>query len=435
MMTAPFRRSLTVAAVLSSAVMASRFPQSLSAAETPAAPADIASNVKDLGSPDATTAEAAVEHLQAAMTDQTRQAVALQEQILKVQEDLVAQLKALGAAPDDAAGTRVAGLLETNSAIYRWATQVATLPREQRDAAYAWGLKSENIQLLGKVYGHDASAASDAVHQIAKMEVSPATDAIFLVLIKSNDRELSLQAIDALYDRKPSPAIIDPLCDAAFYYLNQTGNRSQVRQVTIRGRTMGFVDQNYLSQDNQYVADLLAQYNDPHVRERLEAALSDLVKLDPNDARIRTAMSSNYAGSQGILKLIEAYKPKSIIPLCARMLASNINDNNTTSVPNNRGAVEQFLTSTRLSSAAMLILSTGQDPADYGFTKLTNYGDRWMLSTVSGNENDVYKKLVDWSGSHGKDFGIDKLDIPLAPDRNAGRRGPAGFGVPAGGLP
>lgn len=442
---ARFSRHGILAVALLTAAVGIGGSQLLRAADPPAAQpninADLDVAIKLLGaSPDTKAADEAVAKLQAAMVEQSRQVIAAQKLLLQVQTSLAHQLSALTGLKDAESQARVAGLLDFNSAIYTWASNAAALDPQQRDAVLDWGLKTDNLPLIAKIYGHDPDAKAQAIHDLAKQDPSTATDFMFQVLLNDKDREISLLTLDALFDRKPSSALIDTLCDHAFGWVLNQGRAQPQRQhiVMVHGRQMSFFDSpnqnNYSQQDAEIYADLLTQYHDPKIGEKFDAMLKDYAAAmtNINDGRVLQIISPNYSGNQMFRKLTEEYKPKSMAALCVKVLQNQSTNSQDTQMSFN-GVVGQYHMSTHCDAIAMLALATSQDPSDYGLVKMDNYQGRWMVPGNANDENDSLKKMHDWVEKHAKDIGIESAGAfppasvpPNAPARGGFRGG--GFG-------
>jgi len=390
---------------------------------------------------DLKAADDAVAKLQAAMMNQTRQVIATQKLLLDIQTSLARELTALTGVKDAESQARVAGLLDLNAAIYNWASSVSKMEPAQRDALFEWGLKPDHLPLIAKIYGHDSASKADAIHELAKLDASTATDYMMQVLLNDSDHEITLLTLDSLFDRKPSPALADTICDHAFGWIqNQTRNQQQRQHiVVVHGRQMVYYDnQNQMNyqQDADFYADLLIQYHDPKIAERFDAVLGDFTDsiTNMNDGRVMQVISSNYSNSQVFAKLINAFKPKSAVRLCIKVLQNapgNAQDVNM----NNNGVNGQYHMSTHVDAMAMLINFTGQDLNDYGILKQENY-NRWAVPGNAADENDALKKMHDWLDKHGKEYGVDTVpNFTSAPGAGnpVGRRGVGGGA--AGGMP
>ena len=405
-------------------------------------PPEIAEAVRLLSSNDSKAADEAVAKLQTAMTQQTRQVIIAQQLLLRVQNNLAKQLHLLTGVSSSQAQAHVAALLEYNSSIYRWALNVSSLPDDQRDAVFAWGLKDQNLALVTKVFGHDQDAKVDAIHELAKQTASPAGDWMLQMLLQDKDREVSLLAMDALFDHPLSASLVDALCDKALPPLQPRQAQAQ-HVLNIHGHSVTFYDApsqaGYNPQDAEIAVDLLLKDKNPHVGEKVDAYFWQLLIAvggggSPNmmnDGRLRQAISGNYAGSVAIGRLVEAYKPKNAVQLCVLVLQNNSADSNDPTITVN-GLAEKYHNSIRVDAAALLLRATGQDPTTYGLSKVASNNNQWMVKGTAADENIMLHKVHAWLADHGKDFGVDTLgEFPDAPVPNsAGRGGPPPQGLP-----
>lgn len=371
-------------------------------------PPEMLEALRQMTSEDFKTRENAVNQLEVAMTRQFQQMVQVQDVLLRVQQGLADQLAQMTQAPDADGKNRVAGLMEFNSAVSRWAVDVMGMPAEQRDPFLQWGIKDENLPIIARAYNRKPEVRAKAARDIAKMTGSQA-DWLLVQLLNDSDREVSLTAIDAVGDRPPTPAIVDCLWDravgAAMAQFRQRATRQ--RNITIRGRTIVIYDQDpntngSRQQDADVVVDILIGYKSEDITNRLNTMFKEMssTMTNGNDYRWRV-ISPNYGeGGKAISRLLEAYKPREAVGFLIKVVNMENSDGYDTTVNNN----EKVRYSSSIDGAALLIKSIGQDPEDYNIKKYQNFGDRWLIKGGQPEEAELKKKIMAWWRVHQKEY-------------------------------
>ncbi|HVX83589.1 MAG TPA: hypothetical protein VH253_02110 [Phycisphaerae bacterium] len=386
-------------------------------------PPELIDALKRMSAEDFQTRVKAVNDLELAMTRQFQQMVQVQDLLLRVQQGLADQLSQMtqGAAGDSQ--TRVAGLMEFNGAVSRWAVDVMALPESQRESLLQWGIRPENLPLIARAYNRDPQVRAKASREIAKF-TGPEADWLLVQLLNDRDREVSLTTIDAVADRPISPPILDAIWDHAVgFAMNQFRQQSTPqRTISIRGRTIVIYNQNqnpYAQQDADVAVDVLIGMKSDKVTDRLNAMFKEMAgsMTNNNDYRWRV-ISPNYGeGGRAISRLMEAYKPKEAVPFLLKVLNMDISDGYDTTVNNN----EKVRYSSRIDAAALLLKAIGQDPDDYNIHKYSNFGDRWLLKGGQPEENTLVRKLQTWGRTHANDFAT----APPPPKDDVKTPGPA----------
>jgi hypothetical protein len=287
--------------------------------------------------------------------------------------------------------------MEFNSALSRWAIDVMALPEKERDTLLAWGMKDENLPLIARAYARTDEVRGKAARELAKLQ-NPESEWLLAQLLIDPSREVALNALDAVYDRKPTPKIVNAVWErATFSAMNQIRQR-QARQKTInvRGRMVSVYEDpgaQSRAQDADVAVDVLIKYNDPQITERLDAMFKEVSASlsNPNDYRWRF-LSPNYGDAGRVMsRLVDHYKPKEAVVFLVKVLAVESNDGSDTTVNN-----EKMRYSSRIDAIAMLAKMIGQEPDDYGIKKLANWGDRWLIKGGTAEEAAAVKKLQEW---------------------------------------
>jgi len=369
--------------------------------------------LRQLSNEDYKTRQEAVAKLQQAIAKHFQQMVYVQDLMLKIQTNLAEQLKQLTLVPDNEGAARTASLMEFNHALSRWAIDVMQLPEKERTAMLDWGIKQENIQIVARAYHRKNEVRIEATKELAKVTGANATQADWLLaqLLNDGDREVSLMAMDAIWDRPANAMIIDTLwTKATAGVMNQIRPRNQQpKVVTVRGRTIQIYEQDYRAQaraqDADVAVDLLIKQKNDEVNKRLGAMFTELMASagNPNDYRW-TVFSPNYGdGGRAMSRLIEAYKPREAAGFFMKVMGSASTDGYDTTIGNN----EKYRQSTRCDAAGVFMKIVNLDPDEFGLRKVANYGDRWMVKGGQPEENEMVKKLQEWWKKNAKEYGVE----------------------------
>jgi hypothetical protein len=408
-------------------------------------PPEMLDALRQMTSEDFKTRESAVNQLEAAMTRQFQQMVQVQDVLLRVQQGLADQLAQMTQTPDTEGKTRVAGLMEFNSAVSRWAVDVMAMPGEQREAFLQWGIKDENLPIVARAYNRKGEVRAKAAREIAKLS-GPQADWLLVQLLNDTDREVSLTAIDAVGDRPPTPAIMDCLWDRAVGVAMAQFRQRAARQrtITIRGRAIVIYEQDpntngSRQQDADMVVDILIGYKSEEITNRLNAMFKEMSSsvTSGSDYRWRV-ISPNYGeGGKAISRLLDAYKPREAVGFLIKVVNMENSDGYDTTVNNN----EKVRYSSSIDGAALLIKAIGQDPEDYNIKKYQNFGDRWLLKGGQPEEADLKKKIMAWwrlnqkAYTGGTSATITPSTMPFAAATQPGAAGAAGLrGAPGGAV-
>ena len=101
--------------------------------------AEMLAALRQLSAEDYQTRQDAVQKLQLAMTRHFQQLVQMQELMLKIQDNLAAQLQDIRQTPAPDKDPRAASLMEFNQALSRWAIDTLSQPADRREALLQWG--------------------------------------------------------------------------------------------------------------------------------------------------------------------------------------------------------------------------------------------------------------------------------------------------------
>lgn len=374
--------------------------------------------LRQLSAEDYQTRQEAMKKLQQAMTTHFQQMVLVQQLMLKIQDNLAEQLRQMTLSAEGEGQSRVASLMEFNQALSRWAIDVLGLPEEKRDAMLKWGLSPDGYPLVVRVYSSKDEVRAGVTKELAKID---SDNAIWLLgrLLDDVDREVALSTMDAIWDKAPTPQMIDILWNKAVgQTIQQYRPRpTRSRTMNVHGRLVQVYDQDYNSsarmQDADVAADVLIHWRNPVITDRLNTLFKEMAASirDPNDYRWRV-ISPNYGGegAKTLSRLMEAYKPKEGFQFIMKVLASTNQDGYINQMNN-----VNYWQSSRVDAAALLCRMTGQDPEDYKIQKYANYGDRWMLrvnakpneqQNAMKEEQQMIRQLLVWWNEHYKEYGV-----------------------------
>jgi hypothetical protein len=318
---------------------------------------------------------------------------------------------------------RIAGALEYNAALSRWALDVLKLPAEQRAALATWGTTPQVAPLLARIYGKDAPERAKAIAELAQ-DKSPNVNTLLAKLIRDEDAAVRNAAIAGARTRPADPAVIEALWGLA----TGTGGEDQAEAIKglppgvhvmmgkaiarnfkmMQGRALGGIanvvvqgningvpfgnigGQEDHSDDSQAVAALIA-FKDPSVAAKVRAYFQEAKPAADVPAG---AMRMMFGGGgdpamQNVLTLAEAYKVTEVIP----HLMKTVTDGavNTQSVTINGTT---YCTSNRTDAMAAVCLISGQKPEDYKLTKAPEL-NAWTTPDAA-SEGAAADKLTKW---------------------------------------
>jgi hypothetical protein len=384
---------------------------------------EFASAFEKLASAEFSEREQAIAKLQQLLARQMRQTISLQEVLIRVQQDLSHQLRLLtGRSSADAeADARVAGLLEFNQAVSRWACDCMVLPSAQRDAMLKWGASDTMLPLIGQLYSRSIDTRIAAIRELGNQKDTEQVNWMLLQMMNDPERAVSLTAMDVIYYRQPDAAIIDGVWNRALNNIltqMRGGQRpGRNRSLVVAERTITYYenDSSTLARnlpDSDIAADLLVKFKDPKVGERLDEFFREMGRQvqGSTDNRWRV-MTPSYGGegSRVLGRLIEAYQPREAVRFLAKVLEQNTTDGNETTM-NINGQQEKFRMSSRVEAAVMLLKSTGQPLEDYAIVRVPNYSpERYAVKGSVTEEQAMIKKLQEWWKAHAKDYGGEGL--------------------------
>ena len=323
---------------------------------------------------------------------------------------------------------RVDHLLEYQGDLTRWARSLVHLPIKKRLAMLQWGLKPKLLPLVAGAYSHNMQRRAEVAHPLAKI---PGLYADWLLerLLKDSHRLVYITAMDAVWNRKPTEAMVKTLWRRAVL-MGMSPYFQQNRQyfVMFRGQRIMIQDfnQNYWMQlqDGTLAARVLAHWKPPQLTVLVHHYLEQVCRVP----QMQSVVSQpNGMQAKNFAKLAEGLKRSVVAPYLLYLLKRpmtinmNFNFNNTMAHLSNRTL-----------PLLMLVKMAGLSPAKYNFSKIIPFGGVWGLGTIA-QENEDIKKITAWYTKHG----INPVKLRVAPALKPGARvgGGAGGNAGGGGVP
>jgi len=373
-----------------------------------------------LSADDFAVRQEALEKLQQTVGANMKRTILLQETIIQLQQALVDQLVVLTHVRDLEGVARSAAVLEFNEALSRWAIEAMQLPADQRAAVLQWGLSAEGMQIVSRAYSPNSDVRVAGVAELSRVP-GTAVSVLLARMISDTDRAVALAAMDALWDRPPTPQGLAVLWDRGIgaIMVNYGMPRTERNRVlNFHGRMITVNNANNINWEDSAVAtDVLAHLQAPETAARLRTFLLDLANAptDNNNNNYRYQMLlPNYGGpGQNLTRLIDAFKPREVISVYMRFITNPaINDGNNGEATIN-GKTYHY--SMRIEMAYRLCKAIGQDPDTYGFRKVPQYGDRAMLEGSQKEEDAALGKIKAWWETHKFEYGEKPTAAATAP--------------------
>jgi len=396
--------------------------------------AEITAALDGLSSRDAAKRAAALEQLAHVIEQNNRDASMLMNIAGQFKANSVRNLTSLLATQDLEARALIASLMNFQEALSRFLLVAAEETEPRREMLIHWGLSPEGAKVLAVAFSSDSSTRVDAAHMVVGID-GQAADWVLARLIDDAEREVSLTAINAAWDREPSPDVVDALWQKAVEYpLTQyrinmgMGSGIAPRVAVLHGRTIQLDGYDYSlamrMMDGDVATDLLVAYKSDVVEKKITDFMDSLAIMKSNPNMHPFQMLSSYNGSQGLNfeRLLMAYRPKAAVVYLVGVVASNFNNDGWEQMMNN----QMYRCSTRVDALGILAKLTDQDKDDFNLARVPQWGNRWMLAGTLDNEEKAARKMLNWWKIHYKDYGAKSPDIndeelPKNPGRSWGR--------------
>ena len=322
---------------------------------------------------------------------------------------------------------RVDHLLEYEGDLTRWARSLLHLPTHKRMALLRWGLGRKLLPLVAGAYSHNPQRRADVAHPLAKIP-GPYTDWLLERLLKDSHRLVYITAMDAVWNRKPTTAMVKTLWSRAVL-MGMSPYFQQSRQYTaiFRGQRImiQIFNQNYWMelQDGPLAAQELAHWKPQQLSGLVRQYLTEVCR-NPQMQSVLT--QPNGLQAKDFAMLAQGLKRSVVAPyllyLVKRPMTINMNFNFNNTMAH---------LSNRTLPLLVLVKMAGLSPASYHFYKVMPFGGAWGLGTIA-QENKGIKKITAWYAKHG----IKAIDPahPPAVQQGGQMGGGSGGNVGGGGV-
>ena len=320
---------------------------------------------------------------------------------------------------------RVDHLLEYQGDLTRWARSLLHLPLKKRMALLHWGLGPRMLPLVAGAYSHNLQRRAEVAHPLAKIPGSY-TDWLLERLLRDSHRLVYITAMDAVWNRKPTPAMVKTLWRRAVLMgMSPYVQPNRKYTAIFRGQRIiiQHFDQTYWMQvqDGTLAARELAHWKSPQLSVLVCRYLAQVCRAP----QMQSVLSQPTAvQSKNFTKLAEGLKRSAVGPyllyLLKRPMLNNMNFNFNNMLAH---------LSNRTLPLFLLVKMAGLSLASYHFYKVIPFGGVWGVGTIA-QENQGIKKITAWYAKHG----IKPVNLTNTPTGRAGVQIGGGSGGNAGGA-
>jgi hypothetical protein len=370
----------------------------------------------------------AILNLAALLSRNARNVAYLQQLTMLTQRHLAAQLQMLAKENDPEATARAVRVLAFTDAMSRFIADNITAEGEsdERAALITWALQPQQALLVAAAYDREAVQRAAAARPLTMLKDKQA-DILLAKLIDDPDREVSLAAMDACYDRPASREIVDALWNKTIVMGLKSmganmGTAARPKPLVFRGRVLA--NDNYhlrvsqRAQDGEVATDLLLHYKSELVREHMAKLFDDLGPGQASAQTLRYLLSRNYGGlAFNATRLIQAYRPPNAIPKLLAILSATEDGREQTI----NGQVMRF--STRAELMGFIVAIAGLERSEYSLVQMQG-GMQWAIKGGAKEESEAVEKLKRWWGANYRNFGATSAEIGPAIKLEGG----SGFG-------
>jgi hypothetical protein len=350
----------------------------------------------------------AILNLAALLSKNARNVAYLQQLTAIAQGQLAAQVRALATQEDPEAMARAVRVLEFVDGMSRFLADSLAAGEDAKIAA--WALEPEHAMAVAAAYDREAGKRAWAAHELAKFPGEQA-DALLARLIEDAQREVSLSAMDACWDRAASQVVVDALWNKVIVYgLRAMGANLELvgtakkrdeplhgpRQLEFRGRVLQDYDyymrMSLRVQDGDVATDLLVHFKSELVRKRVAGLFEELGRSAGNVQLVRYVLSTRYGTvSRYAMQLMQAYKPPNAIPALLGLMDSAPVDGNEQTI---NGQACYF--SMRADLIGFIVELADLDRETYHVARMQNWGASWAIMGGAKEEAEAVKRLKDW---------------------------------------
>lgn len=347
---------------------------------------------------------------------------AREKAVADLQLALGEELRAMVLVSDPEAQARIGELLTFEQGLCAWAADVMKLPKDQQQAALAFGLKPEVLPHIAHLYAKETRVHLDAVKQLGKNKAPEVTDLLARAL-DDPEQVVYVAAMEGVYDRAPTPAVAESLWNRAVASQFAT-YRPQMQPVPeritflnkpIQALNNGDNELYLRTQDNALATDVLVHSKPPQIAAKLKTLLEEAeaayAKKVPNGQENQDLWM--YMPSQDAMKnairLMGAYKTAEFVPALYRIGTGPALQRSAGQM--NRQA---YFWSNRTWAIALIVQITNQTPADWNLRTLTQLQGMWVTNTEA-DENAAIVKLKDWWDKEHDKYGAGADTRPALP--------------------
>ena len=316
--------------------------------------------------------------------------------------------------------------LEFQDGLIRWEQSVLKMPAEGRATELQLISNPKVFPILSKIFSARSSLRVEGIQALAApdwSEVSPmGVDLLLAHLVDDDDREVSLAAMEVVWNRKPSAPVVNVLWRRAVEEGMNRSLRSAVamphtKQLTFLGRPVqtsgGFFSSpgQAGTNDSDIATDVLAHLQSPLVKEKLIAFFRQAAEMsarpDVTNAQLYS-YSSITPAAKNAFALLETYKPVEVIPSLYGLATSRA----APAYSYSDGA-GRYVATNRTCAIAALTMLTGQRSEDYQLKQLDRRsrglmpgatGSMWVVP-AQADEQAAVTKLQEWWIQNGTRYG------------------------------
>ncbi len=319
----------------------------------------------------------------------------------EIQQFLAGQMAIMIQAVGPEKGNRVTKILRFNVEVSRWAKAVLSLPVAARARMFEWGLAAKHINTVAKAFSPHPSVRAAAAKAIAPWTGANA-DWLLLRLLSDSHRLVYLAAMDAVWNRKPTPAMVQVV------WLKVIANGGQFIPYNPQGRFVMFHGQKIIVpktnnywvqlQDSVYAEQLMEHWNPPELTGLLTTVARHAAE-NPNGPLANLFANPGNTQVLGYIRLFRLAKPVSAVPYFLYLLktpakfGSQMNFNNTPTYWDSHTNVVYLLS-----------MTTGQKLTSLGFFHSPFFGGRWLFHNKGSQDKAIETLLKFFKQKHVKEW-------------------------------
>ena len=297
---------------------------------------------------------------------------------------------------------RIRKLLDFNIYLSRWAKAIMHMPPSQQQAMLQWGLQPNVLRWVGRAFSSKPADRAAATHPLANIP-GPQSDWILEKLLADSHRQVYLNAMSAIWDRKPTAEMVRTLWLRAVLLgiTPMPMNTGPVAVVNFRGQRITLqpmVNFWMQIQDGPLAARELVHWHPKLLATLIVSYLKKIALEKPgfNQAMPNVLATPSNLQARSFQQLFLLYKPKEAVPYLLRLVHQNAYQNVNFSFNN-----KPQHWSNRTEPLYLLTIMAGWKPAQCNLHIGTLYGGIWITSTLK-QEDDAIKKITAWFKAHGQ---------------------------------